>query len=160
MNRHVYQCLFSDIAETFFEYIDSLDLDEIQELDSDIKTNAWVVQSITEFEDAHHLLTIFQMFNYYNGRLPFTNGLIIVPDKEVPEGMEKINLKNLYNIFKDTKSHGLVSLHFLSVLPIFFGLRPSIPNNALTELCQNFSYETLDGAKNHELKVCLILLVH
>ena len=37
-NRHVYQSLFSDIAETFFEYIDSLDLDEIQELDSDIKT--------------------------------------------------------------------------------------------------------------------------
>ena len=32
----------------------------------------------------------------HNGRLPFTNELIIVPDAEVPDGAEKINLKKLY----------------------------------------------------------------
>ena len=37
--RRVYQHLYSDIADIFFEYIHSLDLDEIQELDDDIKTN-------------------------------------------------------------------------------------------------------------------------
>ena len=31
VNRRVYQSLFSDIAESFFEYIHSLDPDEIQE---------------------------------------------------------------------------------------------------------------------------------
>ena len=42
------------------------------------------------------------MFYYQNARLTFTNGLIIVPDGEVPDGMEKINLKNSYQMLKDT----------------------------------------------------------
>ena len=29
------------------------------------------------------------MFYYFNGRLPLTNGLLIVPDREVPDGTEK-----------------------------------------------------------------------
>ena len=64
------------------------------------------------------------MFYYLNGRLPYTNGLIVVPDGEVPEGMKKISLKNLYSMFRDTKSRGVVSLslHFLCPLRIFFGL--------------------------------------
>ena len=100
----------------------------------------------------HHLLTIFQMFYYLNGRLPFTSGLIIVPNGEVPEGMEKINLKNLYTMFKNTKSHGIVSLHFLCWLEIFLGLWTSIPKYGLTELYQNLSYETLSGARNYEFE--------
>ena len=71
------------------------------------------MQSITETQDAHDLLTIFQMFYYLNGRLPFTNGLVVAPDGEIPEGMEKINLKNLCSMFKNTKSQGVVSLNFL-----------------------------------------------
>ena len=51
-----------------------------------------------------------QLFYYLNGRLPLTNRLLIVSDGEVPGGEEKINLKNLYETFKDTPSHGLVSL--------------------------------------------------
>ena len=71
---------FSDIAESFFEYIRLLDPDEIQELDSDIEANGWGVESITEIQHAEQLLIIFQIFYYHNGRLPFTNGLIIVTD--------------------------------------------------------------------------------
>ena len=80
------------------------------------------------------------MFYYLNGRLPFTSGLIIVPDGEVPDSMEKINLKNLYSVFKNRKSHELVSLHFLCSLRAFFGLWLSIPKYAVTELYQNLSY--------------------
>ena len=36
--RRVYQSLYSDIADIFFEYVHSLDPDEIQELDQDIKS--------------------------------------------------------------------------------------------------------------------------
>ena len=50
------------------------------------------------------------MFYYFNGRLPLTSSLLIVPDGEVPEGTEKVNLKLLYEMFKDTQSHGLVSI--------------------------------------------------
>ena len=62
------------------------------------------------------------MSYYFNRRLPLTNGLLIVPDSETPEGTEKINLKLLYEMFKDMKSHGLNSIQFLCALGIFFGL--------------------------------------
>ena len=35
--------------------------------------------------------------------MPLTNGFLIVPDGEVPEGEEKTNLKNLFEMF-DIKS--------------------------------------------------------
>ena len=54
-----------------------------------------------EIENAYEMLTTFQMFCYFNGRLPLTNGLLIVPDGETPDGTEKINLKLLYQMFKD-----------------------------------------------------------
>ena len=72
------------------------------------------------------------MFYYLNGRFPLTNGLLIDPDGEVPEGKEKINLKQFYKMFKDTNSHGLVSLQFLCALGIFFGVDKSIPKSAIT----------------------------
>ena len=62
------------------------------------------------------------MLYYFNRTLPLTNGLLIVSDGETPEGTEKINLKLLYEMFKDTKSHELVSIQFLCALGIFFGL--------------------------------------
>ena len=80
--------------------------------------------------------------------LPLTNGLLIVPDGEVPDGEEKINRKNLYEMFKDTPSHGLVSFAFLSALGIFFGIDISIPKLVITELYRNLSYRTLNGARD------------
>ena len=50
----MYQSLFPDIAESFFEYIHFLDPDEIQELDRGLNAKSWGVQSITEIQDAHH----------------------------------------------------------------------------------------------------------
>ena len=48
-----------------------------------------------------------------------TNVLLPVPDAETPPGMEQIPLKRLYDLFEDTKSHGLVFLQFISVLNLF-----------------------------------------
>ena len=106
----VYQHLYADIVDIFFEYIHSLDSGEIQQLDDDIKTNGWGVINLLEIDNAFELLSNLQLFYHNNGRLPLTNGLLIVPDDEVPEGEEKINLNNLYEMFQSTKSHGLVSM--------------------------------------------------
>ena len=108
--RRVYQSLFVDVADRFIKYIHLLDIDEIQQLDDDLKTNGWGTKSLLEIENAYELLTIFRMFYYFNERLPLTNGLLIAPDGETTEGTEKINLKLLYEMFKGTKSHGLVSI--------------------------------------------------
>ena len=57
--RRVYQSLFIDIADIFIEYIQSLDLDEIQQMDDDIKSNGWGAKSLLEIESAFDLLHIF-----------------------------------------------------------------------------------------------------
>ena len=80
----MYQTAFVDVADSFIEYFHLLDPDEIQELDDDLKANVWGAKSLLEIENAYELLTIFQMFYYLNGRLPLTNGLLIVPDGETP----------------------------------------------------------------------------
>ena len=98
------------------------------------------MKSLLGIENAYELLNIFQMFYYFNGRLS--------PDGETPEGTEKL----LYEIFKDTKSHGLVSIQFLCALGIFFGEHISIPKYAITELYNNLSLETLSGAREFEFE--------
>ena len=107
--RRVHQSLFVNAADTFIEDIQSLDLDEIQQMDEHIKSNGWGVRSLLEIDNTYDLLRIFQMFFHFNGRLPLTNGLLIVPDGETSEGAEKNSMKDLYEMFQGTKSHGLVS---------------------------------------------------
>ena len=92
------------------------------------------------------------MICYLNGILSLRNGLLIVPDEEVPERTEKINLKILYEMLKDTSSHGLVSIQFLAAIGIFFGLDISTPKNAATELYRNLSYESLSGVGDNEFQ--------
>ena len=81
--RWVYQHLYADTADIFFEYTHSLDPDEIQQLDDDIKTNWWGVINLLEIDNALELLSTFQLFYHNNGRLSLTNGMLIVPDGEV-----------------------------------------------------------------------------
>ena len=66
----------------------------------------------------------------------------------MPEGAEQLNLKLLYEMFKDTNSHGLVSLQFLCALRIFLEVDKSIPKSAITKLYKNLSYEILSGARD------------
>ena len=58
----MYQNLYADIADTFIENIHSLDADEIQELDEDLKTNGWGAKTALEIENSLELLSIFQLY--------------------------------------------------------------------------------------------------
>ena len=78
------------------------------------------VKNILDIENCLDLLGIFQTFYHNTGRLPMTNGLLIVPDGEALEREDKMNMKNLYEMFQRTKSHGLVCLAFLGVLHYYF----------------------------------------
>lgn len=135
-----------------------LDIDEIQELDNDRRTNDWGAKSLYETENSTKMFSNFQLLYYLNGRLTLTNSLLTVPDGEAPDGTDKINLKNLYEMLRDTNSHGLVSLQLLGALGIFFGLDTFVPKNAITELYKNLSYETLSGARNFEFNAISDLL--
>ena len=89
--RRVYQHLYFDIAELFYEYIQSIDSYEQQDIEEDIKINGWgTVENVTTIKNYMRLLNIFQDFYTTTGRLPSFNELLIVPDSEAqPE--EKIN---------------------------------------------------------------------
>ena len=52
MSRCVYQSLFVEVADSFIEYIHSLDVDEIQQLDDDLKANGWGKKSLFEIENS------------------------------------------------------------------------------------------------------------
>ena len=53
-------------------------------------------------------------------------------------------------MFKDTKSHGLVSVQFLSALNLFFGGDIQLSKDAITELYKNLFLETLRGERQAE----------
>ena len=142
----VYQYLLTEVADIFLEYIHSLDPNEIQQLDDDVKGNVRGFMNLLEIDNSLLLLSTFQLCYHNNGRLPLTNGVLIAPYGEVPEGEEKINLKNLYEMFWYAKSHGFLSLQFLGVLSIFFDAGTREFKNAITELYKSLSYATLSGA--------------
>ena len=54
--RRVYQHLFADIADILFEYIHSLDADEIQQLGGNIKTNRCRVINLLKIDNALELV--------------------------------------------------------------------------------------------------------
>ena len=89
----------TEVADIFLEYIHSLDPNEIQQLDDDVKGNVRGFMNLLEIDNSLLLLSTFQLCYHNNGRLPLTNGVLIAPYGEVPEGEEKINLKNLYEMF-------------------------------------------------------------
>ena len=63
-------------------------------------------------------------------------------------------------MFKDTKFHGLVSLQFLSVLNIFFGVDTKLSKDTITELYKNLSLETLSDQQQIEFEKISDLTSH
>ena len=78
---------------------------------------------------------------------------MIVPDGDAQPG-EKVNLKQLYDLFKNTGSHGLLSLPFLGFLFYFFEDEKRLIHvkHATTELYKNLSCMTLSGGRQLEFQ--------
>ena len=63
-------------------------------------------------------------------------------------------MKQLYDLFKNTGSHGVVSLPFLGLLFHFFESEKDLVyvKHATTELYRNLSYMTLSGRRQLEIQ--------
>ena len=108
---------------------------------------------MSEVKDSMHLLNIFQDFYTVTGRLLTSNGLLVMPDGDAPPGENKVNIKQLYDLFKNTDSHGIVSLPFLGLLLHYFeGSDMRQVKNATSELYKNLSYMSLSGARQFEFE--------
>ena len=142
--RRVYQQLYIDISVLFAVFLRSMDSFEIHDMDNVIKANEWAIKKITDVNDAEDFMTIFQTFYQITGRLPLSNGLLIIPDGDAPPGEDRVNMKNLYELFRHTNSHGLVSLPFLGLIQYYLEKSDhSLIKSTLTELYSNLPYITL-----------------
>ena len=97
-------------------------------------------KKITDVNNAHDFISIFQTFYQITGRLSLSNGLLTVPDDDPPHLQEKVrvNMKSLYDMFRHTNSHGLVSLPFLGILRYYLEKNDfSLIKKSLMELYQN-----------------------
>ena len=93
-------------------------------------------------------MKIFQDFYTMIGRLPLSNILLVVPDGDAPPD-EKVNMRQLYNLYKNTKSHGIVSLHLLGLLQYCLEENDqSLIKNGISELYFNLGYSTLSGDRD------------
>ena len=137
--RRVHGVLYTSVAENFQFYINSLDQAEIEEINTDFIGSG--LNYIQNVESATELLMLFDFFYFINGRYPATTAHTFIPRPELPMEVngEEINIKNLYEKFRWTNSHGLVSSQFLAALNIFFGGNPEISQKNLTEFYQNMT---------------------
>ena len=70
-----------------------------------------------------------------------------MPDGDAPPE-EKLSMRHLYDLFKNTNSHGIVSLPFLGLIHYYLEESDhSLIKNATSELYFNLSYMTLSGAR-------------
>ena len=82
--RRVYASTYADMAEQFKIYVNFLPPDEIGEIENDFRVNGNGLLSIRQIERAVEPFDSFAMFYYINGRLPYTDGHLFVPDGETP----------------------------------------------------------------------------
>ena len=128
----------------FAEFIRSIDPLNLQDTDSDINANGWGIEKITDVNDTEDFMIIFQTFYQLTGRLPLSNSLLVISDGDPPPGEDRVNMKNLYEMFNHTNFQGLVSLPFLDLIQYYLGKNDfSLMKNALTELYSNLLYITL-----------------
>ena len=128
-----------------------------------MRINRWgSVEKISEVKDSMRMLNLFQDFYAATGRLPTFNGLLVVPDGDAQPGENKVNMKQLCDLFKNTGSHGLVSLPFLALLLHFFESSQDLKfiKDATTELYKNLSYMSLSGTRNFEFDAVCDSIAH
>ena len=137
--RRVYASIYANIAEQFQIFLNSLPPDEIDEIENDFRASGNGLLSIRDTQSTVELFNSFAMFYFINGRLPYTDDHLFVPDGETPPGIigEKLSLKELFAKFFWTKSNGLVSSLFLAALQLFFAGKETLTKNFLTELYKN-----------------------
>ena len=70
---------------------------EQQDIDEDMRINGW-----GSFEKISEIKYSMKMLNFYTGtgRLSTFNGLLVVQDGDAQPGENKINMKQLYDLFK------------------------------------------------------------
>ena len=143
------------MAEQFKIYLNSPPPDEIDEIENDFRANGNDLLFVRQKESATELFYSFAMFHYINGRLPFTDGHLFVPDGETPPRIfgEKLSLKEVFAKIFRTGSNGLISSPYFAALLLLFAGKETLAKNFLTELYKNLTVEVLSSGISENLKL-------
>ena len=152
--RSVYASTCANMAGQVKIYLNSLPPDETDEIENYFRANGNSLLSVCETESATELFDSFAMFYYINGRLPYMDGHLFLPDGETSPGVigKKLRLKELFAKFFRTDSNGLVLLPFLAALPLFFAGKETLAKNFLTGLYKNLTGEVLPSDNSENLR--------
>ena len=120
---------------------------QIDEIENDFRANGNGLLSVRDTQYMVELFDFFAMFYYINGRFPYTDDHLFVPDGETPPGIigEKLSLKELFVKFFRSKSNGLASSPFLAAFLPFFAGKETLVKNFLTEFYRNLTVEVLSS---------------
>ena len=111
--RRFYKTLFNSVTNNFFEYVSAESYLEVNEINEDFKTIGWgLTPDVREYQGNVELLNSWTFFYYINGRFSALDELVHAPNGASP--------KCFYELFRGTRSHGLVCTQLLAVLNIFF----------------------------------------
>ena len=66
---------------------------QIDEIENDIRANGNTLLSVRDTQSTVELFDFFAMFYYINGRLPYKDDHLFVPDGETPPGIIELFVK-------------------------------------------------------------------
>ena len=134
---------YTAISENFQYYLGTLTQLYFEEIDSDIVSSG--LNSFRNVESATEHFNISNFFYFVNGRFPTATAYLFITraDLSMEVNGEELNIKKLYQKFRTTNSHALVSSQFLAALNIFFGGNPELIRKFLTEFYQNMTVSML-----------------
>ena len=142
IQQRTYAVLYKELAGNFKRYLESIDFDEIQALTLDLAANGGGIQPIENYSHSVELLQAFDLFYYINDTLPYTAGLLPIPEGDFPVFVDgqKISIKKVCEeLFQGTLTHGILPRPFLWALNLFFAGNMSYSKNALSELYYKLS---------------------
>ena len=138
---------FYNIASTNFSLtINKISVDEQNQIKEDLLSkNFWWDHALTGFD-------LWITFYYDFGRFPGSDVFTNVPDVNVPSYLQAekpLSPLHLFKKFKGTDAKGLVLLHDLAALNIYFGGSQDASQIAVGEYLKNLTYQALSQENNN-----------
>ena len=138
--KRVYALMYNTVARRFGQSIQNLSYGEQKDIGDDFSSKNYLT------DDSLANLNAWISFYYLYGRFPGSEKFVNVPFVNKPIFLKtETNLSpaNLYSKFSATDAEGLVSLHALAALNIYFGGDQTISQTAYCEFMNNLTYQAL-----------------
>ena len=136
----VYTLIYNTVARIFSQLIQNLCYGEQKDIGDDFSSKNYLI------DDSLTNLNAWISFYYLYGRFPGSEEFVNIPFVNKPVFLKtETNLSpaNLYSKFSATDAKGLVSLHALAALNIYFGGNRTISQTAYGEFVNNLTYQAL-----------------